>query len=965
MAYDIGPRIGIEGEAEFRKTINQIISTQRTLATEMDAVSSAFDKNDHSQEALTAQNEVLNKQLDVQRQKLAALQQGLEAAAERYGENDRVTQGWQQAVNRATADLNRMERQLGENNAALGGADAEMTDAANAAGNLGDSMDNAGDSASIFGDVLGAELVANGLEKVTESATEAAKSVLDFAMSSDASIGMLQARLGLTKDEATDLSVVAKAIWTDGFGEDLNEATESVTVIRQLLGNMAKDEMERVAGAALTISQVFGADVSESVRTAKTMMDNFKISATEAFDLITVGYQNGLDYSGEFLDTLNEYSPQFKSMGFSADEAMQLLIQGSDNGAFSLDKVADAMKEFNIRIKDGSDTTREGLQMIGLDYDAIIKQINDGSLSTGDAMQLIIEKLKEQDNTINRNTAGVDLFGTQWEDLGADAVLSMGGITSSLSDVEGATKKAGDAAGDNLKNKFDTAIRGIQASLEPIAHQILDFANNIMPQIQKAMEWIGSNAPSIAVAIGGIGTAFLTWKVSSMILGLVLAIQTLSGGLATATTAQLALNAATVANPVGAIITAIIVATTLLVAGIMTLWNTNEGFRNALIGAWEAIKTAGEAVWGWLVKFFTEDIPAAISSAIEWVVQLPGRISEFFSQIPGIVSSAFGEAVSKVSEFGSNIINWAKTEIPKFVQGIMTFIDELPGKIGYALGFALGTIVQFGVDAIKWVIGEIPKIIDGIITFFSELPGKTKEQLTNALNTISQWGTDIVNWVATNVPVLIGNIVTFFSQLPGKIQIQLSSVLANLGTWARNMLTTAKTEVPKITSSIISFFAELPGKMLDIGGNLVKGLWDGIKNSASWLLNKIKDFADNIIQGFKDAFDVKSPSRIMRDEVGMMIGAGMAVGIDDSISEVKAAMARLNQNIIADADISKGTNVARGSSPVNSGGALDSGSGGLSVIIENFINNRAQDVQAFAEELEFYRKQASAARGGG
>ena len=116
MAYDIGPRIGIEGEAQFRQAINALNTSFRTLGTEMSSVTSQFDRNDKSSRALTAQSGVLNKQIDTQRQKLVQLNSGLAQSTERYGENHRVTQGWQQAVNRANAELNNMERTL-ENNA--------------------------------------------------------------------------------------------------------------------------------------------------------------------------------------------------------------------------------------------------------------------------------------------------------------------------------------------------------------------------------------------------------------------------------------------------------------------------------------------------------------------------------------------------------------------------------------------------------------------------------------------------------------------------------------------------------------------------------------------------------------------------------------------------------------------------------------------------------------------------------
>ena len=118
MAYDIGPKIGIEGEAQFKKAISEINSSLKTMGTEMKAVTSAFDKNDKSVENLTAQNGVLNKQIDAQKTKLGELSAMLEKSQAAYGDNDKQTQKYQQAVNLATADLNKMG-ELKSNEAAL------------------------------------------------------------------------------------------------------------------------------------------------------------------------------------------------------------------------------------------------------------------------------------------------------------------------------------------------------------------------------------------------------------------------------------------------------------------------------------------------------------------------------------------------------------------------------------------------------------------------------------------------------------------------------------------------------------------------------------------------------------------------------------------------------------------------------------------------------------------------------
>lgn len=119
MAYDIGPKIGIDGEAEFRKEINNITQTLKALDKEMEAVTNSFDANDRSQEKLTQQNKVLTQQIELQRKKLQDLEKALESATEKWGENDSRTQKWKTSVNQATATLNKMEKSLQENESAL------------------------------------------------------------------------------------------------------------------------------------------------------------------------------------------------------------------------------------------------------------------------------------------------------------------------------------------------------------------------------------------------------------------------------------------------------------------------------------------------------------------------------------------------------------------------------------------------------------------------------------------------------------------------------------------------------------------------------------------------------------------------------------------------------------------------------------------------------------------------------
>lgn len=116
MAVDIGPKIGIDGEAEFRKSLQNINQQLKTLGSEMNAVTSAFGDNADSEDALAAKTSVLNKQIEAQQKKIDELNKGLTASAEKYGENDTRTLKWQQAVNDANAELSSMKNRLSKTN---------------------------------------------------------------------------------------------------------------------------------------------------------------------------------------------------------------------------------------------------------------------------------------------------------------------------------------------------------------------------------------------------------------------------------------------------------------------------------------------------------------------------------------------------------------------------------------------------------------------------------------------------------------------------------------------------------------------------------------------------------------------------------------------------------------------------------------------------------------------------------
>jgi len=132
----------------------------------------------------------------------------------------------------------------------------------------------------------------------------------------------------------------------------------------------------------------------------------------------------------------------------------------------------------------------------------------------------------------------------------------------------------------------------------------------------------------------------------------------------------------------------------------------------------------------------------------------------------------------------------------------------------------------------------------------------------------------------------IDNIVNFFKELPSKIWEWLVQVVLNILRWILEMKQKAEEGVKNTVDSIINFFKELPSKLVDIGKNLIKGLWEGISDAASWLWGKISGFCNDIINKIKDFFGIHSPSRVFNKEVGKYLALGLGEGFSDNLDSV-------------------------------------------------------------------------------
>lgn len=425
-------------------------------------------------------------------------------------------------------------------------------------------------------------------------------------------VGQAKAMTGAMGEDWQNIESAIRAVYTSGFSTDMLDAAQIVGQVRQIMGDLGGD-LQNVSRDAIVLRDTFGIDIVESTRAAKVMMEQFGITGEQAYTLIAQLAQKGANKNGDLADTINEYSVLFSQAGFSAEQMGSLYAIGSEKGIWSIDKMGDAIKEFNIRVKDGSKTTTEAFEAVGLDTDIMSHKFAKGGKSSQDAFKETIKALKAVEDPVKRNIAGVGFFGTMWEDLGEKAIFAM-------AETDNALNMNANTLDDISKNKLNNASAAFAQLGRTIEVQfIAPLAEKATPVIQGINEALSGIDPSVLVAaIAGVGSTVAAFSAASFIAGL--------GGIGAAASA--------VAVAIGGISLPIL-GISLLIGGLIALgtyliynWDTVSAsateFSNSVISNFTALKDG-----------VTNNINELVNSVLEKWEQLRAFLS---SPIQGTVS---------------------------------------------------------------------------------------------------------------------------------------------------------------------------------------------------------------------------------------------------------------------------------------------------------------------------------------
>lgn len=441
-------------------------------------------------------------------------------------------------VDKAKADLGQAEATLD----ALRGAKAELVVTADTGAAMGDlakadsaagALDGKDATINVTVDAGDAEAALDGMEDAAADAGEGAgdaagQAILDglnsipiagavaglvaavgigigAGLNAGFEVGRMEdtfgARLGLDEATARKIGTAAGDAYMNAWGDSVeaNLGTAQAALNNALVPSTAtRGEIQGVIEQLTAVSEILGVDVTETAEAAGNMIKNgLAANATEAFDIIVNGSQEGLNRSEDWLDTLREYSSLFESLGLSGAEAGGLISQAMDEGARNSDVAADALKEFSIRAQDDSKATRAAFEDLGLDADEMGAKIAAGGETAKEGLDEVLDGLRSIEDPMARNAAGVALFGTMWEDMGNGAsvlAMDLDGLSDSWINVGDTTETAMARMSDNAATSLDEVRRTIGNTLTQLAGGV---ASAWEQPIQDLTGWILGNRATI------------------------------------------------------------------------------------------------------------------------------------------------------------------------------------------------------------------------------------------------------------------------------------------------------------------------------------------------------------------------------------------------------------------------------------------------------------------------------------
>lgn len=779
-----GGAVKLQGESAYRAALRNITQNLKEVSSELKLVSSQYDKNDTSIEALTAKQTALTHRLEEQKAKLSVLREQYEKMGGEYRQNKEKHEQLVASYNREKSELERIGRELGTTS-------PEYKQQAEVVEKLKEQVDK-----STAANDQNERSMSRMRTQMNNAQTDINKTASE--------IKDLESQMGKS---ATSSGKLGESV--EDAGEKARNAEGGFTVLKGAIANLAGNIITSAINGVQSL-------VGEAINSSDALK---KFESTMSF----AGYDDSTISKAK--DDMKTYADQTV---YDLDTVANTTAQLAANGIQDYTGLTQAAGNLNA-VAGGNADTFNSVAMVLTQTAGAGKLTTENWNQLADAIPGASGKLQEalqQNGAYTGNFRDAMAQGQITADEFNRAIMDLGftdaaqQAATSTSTFEGAMGNMQAAVTDGLMQIYDAI--GSE-NVTGFINTISDGVSKVIPPIKKGISWLKDNLPTIAPLLAGISAALGGIMVAQKVEALVKAFKSWKTATEGITVAQELLNAAQLSSPIGLVVGLVAG----LIAAIGVLWNTNEGFRDAVMNVWNGIKDF-------------------IGDAVQAIGDFFSNLGTTISQLPQMFSDWLNNVIDTVTDWVSYMASNAALAGSQFVHNVETFIQNLPTNIASFLG----------------------SVISNVVGWASNMAG-------NATIAGSQF---------------LSNAVNFVSQLPGRIASFLGNVISNLGSWAGNMASKGAEGARNMFNAVVNGLTSLPSRVLSIGGDIVRGIWNGISGAAGWLAGKVKGFASGILDGMKDALGIHSPSRLFRDQVGKYIAQGIGEGFTDEMGSVVGQM---------------------------------------------------------------------------
>lgn len=849
-----GGAVKLTGESEYRRALSQITQNLREVSSEMKVVSSAFDKNDNSVQALTAKQTVLNEKLTQQVAKLNTLKAEYAAMASQmssqtakhnelvqtyqneskkleeigktlgttskeYKEQEAKVAKLREEVVQSTAAQDANEKSMSKLRVEMNNAQADINKTTREIDSLGEELKESKENAESAGSGLAilegtlANLASQAITSVINGLKEMGRQVINLGKQAYGLYG-----------EYEQLKGGVETL----FGDSSEQLMQYAANAYKTAGLSANDYMEQATSFSATLLQGLEGDTAKAAEYANMaiidMSDNANKMGT-SMQSIQNAYQGFAKDNYTMLDNLK------LGYGGTASEMARLI---NDSGVLG--------ENIKVTAKDVKDVP----------FDKVIEAIHKTQQEIGITGTTTLEAEKTL-------TGSMSSMKASWENL----LVAIADENQDIKPLIDTLVEQMIIAGKNSIPRIKEIVKGMGEAISAIWNEVIPELANQIPELKPfvdALNWVRDNSEEIIAGLTGVLTAIVAFKAVSFITTLVQGVMALFGALQSGIGIVQALNLAFNANPIGLIVAAIAG----LVAAFVTLWNTSDEFRNFWIGVWDAVSMKFTEVMTMLSVFFTETIPAVFASVAETIGGWKDTIVLFFEELP--------------------------VKIGAVVDSVVVWLQKLPYNLGVIIGQMIGQVVKWGTDTWDYLKVKVPEMINAVVKWFSELPSKIWTWLSNAYNNVVTWGSNTAQKAVETGRNFINNVITWIQQLPSRLWSFLSNAISKAGQFAADLGNKALQAGRNMFNNIINAISSLPSRVMSIGSDIVSGIWNGIVSMGGWIRNQVASFARGILDGMKSALGINSPSKVFADEVGVNSALGIGEGFVDTMANVTKDM---------------------------------------------------------------------------